>query len=78
MNGIIIFQRSKFTWQVSTNMDLKKKMSDGTKTFKTYGALTKCLNICLQLREHIIDEMSSVSSAERLWLNHCPVESSIS
>lgn len=23
------------------------KMSDGTKTFKTYGALTKCLNICL-------------------------------
>lgn len=77
MNGIIIFRRSKFTWRVSTKMDFKK-MSDGTKTFKTYGALTKCLNICLQLREHIIDEMSSVSSAERLWLNHCPVEGSIS
>ena len=24
MNGIIIFQRSKFTWQVSTKMDFKK------------------------------------------------------
>lgn len=53
-------------------------MSDGTKPFKTYGALTKCLNICLQLREHIIDETSSVSEAEHLLENHCPVESSIS